>query len=113
MSLIELIEKENNRNIKENDVYLNDVDLVENTITDVSNRELIVRKASQVQHEPMQWLWKGWLALGKLHILAGAPGAGKTTIAMDVAAIITTGKNWPDDASPITGEVLIWSSEDS
>ena len=32
---------------------------------------------------------------------------------MDIAATITTGKNWPDEASPITGEVLIWSSEDS
>ncbi|TCP10647.1 AAA family ATPase [Simplicispira metamorpha] len=36
--------------------------------------------------EPVRWLWRHWLALGKLHILAGAPGQGKTTIAMAMAA---------------------------
>ena len=41
--------------------------------------------------EPVRWLWKDWLALGKLHILAGAPGEGKTTLATKIAATVTTG----------------------
>ena len=119
MVLKKLTEQEENTNVTDNGIYFNGIDLTEDILSEVTDREyiadkeLIVLKASEVQHEPMQWLWKGWLALGKLHILAGAPGAGKTTIAMDVAATITAGKNWPDETSPITGEVLIWSSEDS
>jgi putative DNA primase/helicase len=54
-------------------------------------------------------LWPGWLASGKLAILAGAPGTGKTTLAMALAAILSRGSDWPD-GSP--GGVLIWSGED-
>ena len=62
--------------------------------------------------EPISWLWPGWLAQGKLHILAGAPGQGKTTIAQSFAATITTGGRWPDGQWCKPGNVLIWSGED-
>ncbi len=62
--------------------------------------------------EPMQWLWQDWLALGKFHLLAGAPGQGKTTIAMAVAATVTNGGRWPDGSRCDAGNVLIWSGED-
>lgn len=44
--------------------------------------------ASTLKPEPVSWLWRQWLAHGKLHILAGAPGQGKTTIAIALAAIV-------------------------
>lgn len=62
--------------------------------------------------EPIDWLWKDWLAKGKLHLLAGAPGTGKTTIGIDLAAAITSGGSWPDGSAVEPGEVLIWSGED-
>ena len=62
--------------------------------------------------EPVRWLWRHWLALGKLHILAGAPGQGKTTIAMAMAATITIGGRWPDGTRCEAGNVLVWSGED-
>lgn len=62
--------------------------------------------------EPVRWLWQYWLALGKLHILAGAPGQGKTTIAMAMAATITIGGRWPDGTRCEAGNVLVWSGED-
>jgi hypothetical protein len=34
--------------------------------------------AANIKPEPIIWLWKDWLALGKLHILAGQPGVGKS-----------------------------------
>ncbi len=68
--------------------------------------------ADQVVIEPINWLWKGYLAAGKLHIEAGAPGTGKTTIAMSIAAVISTGGYWPDDTRAAVGRVLIWSGED-
>lgn len=63
---------------------------------------------------PITWLWEGWLAAGKLTILAGAGGTGKTTLALGLAAAITTGGQWPDGTQCHgQGNVLIWSSEDS
>jgi putative DNA primase/helicase len=62
--------------------------------------------------EPVNWLWQGWLAAGKLHVLAGAPGTGKTTISLSMAATITCGGRWPDGAQAQRGDVLIWSGED-
>lgn len=61
---------------------------------------------------PIRWLWPGWLALGKLHILAGAPGQGKTTIAMALAATVTAGGQWPDGRHSACSNVLVWSGED-
>lgn len=60
----------------------------------------------------IDWLWPGWLAAGKLHILAGRPGTGKTTIALALAATITTGSKWPDSVQASRGSVVIWSGED-
>lgn len=65
-----------------------------------------------VQPEAVRWLWPHWLSLGKLQLLAGAPGTGKTTIAVSLAAAITSGGAWPDGGQAEAGDVLIWSGED-
>lgn len=69
-------------------------------------------RASDVQPEAVSWLWNGWLAAGKMHILGGAPGTGKTTISMALAATVTTAGRWPDGSRSPTGNVVIWSGED-
>lgn len=69
-------------------------------------------RASDVLPEPISWLWKGWLAADKMHVLGGAPGAGKTTIASALAATVSTGGRWPDGARSIAGNVVVWSGED-
>lgn len=60
----------------------------------------------------IDWLWKGWFARGKLHLIAGAKGAGKSTICFDLMATITTGGRWPDGSQAEKGSVVIWSAED-
>lgn len=62
--------------------------------------------------EPIRWLWHGWLARGKLHVIAGAPGTGKTTLALALAASTTMGGRWPDSTRAEAGNILIWSGED-
>jgi len=69
-------------------------------------------RACDLTPEAIDWLWHGWLAAGKMHVFGGAPGSGKTTISMGLAAIVTTGGRWPDGTRSIAGNVVIWSGED-
>lgn len=73
---------------------------------------VILTRGSDVKMEPIDWLWRDWLACGKLHLLAGAPGQGKTTIALSLAATVTSGGRWPDGSRCPVGSALIWSGED-
>ena len=68
--------------------------------------------ASNIQCVPIRWLWPYHVAKGKFHILGGAPGTGKTTLAVAIAAIVSSGGNWPDGSVSPVGNVLIWSGED-
>lgn len=70
-------------------------------------------RGDEVALEPVRWLWHGFLPAGMLTILGGAPGCGKTTIALSLAATVTRGGVWPDGSRCTqAGDVLIWSGED-
>lgn len=69
-------------------------------------------RAADVRMEEIDWLWPGWLARGKLHLLAGDGGAGKTTLALAMASTISRGGQWPDETCAAAGNVLVWSGED-
>ncbi|MBD5803078.1 hypothetical protein AZOA_25130 [Azoarcus sp. Aa7] len=69
-------------------------------------------RASDISAQAIDWLWLNWLAAGKLHILAGAPSTGKTTLAVSLAATVSAGGQWPDMQPAVAGNVLIWSGED-
>lgn len=78
-------------------------------------RTVKIRCASDIKPQPITWLWPGWVPAGKLTILAGAAGTGKTTLALGLAAVLTAGGTWPDGSAckrKGKGNVLIWSSED-
>jgi hypothetical protein len=76
-------------------------------------RTVTVLQGSQIQAQPIEWLWDGYLPSGKLTLLAGAGGTGKSTIAFNLAATITNAGIWPDGSRcNVAGNVLIWSSED-
>lgn len=68
--------------------------------------------AVDVYQQGISWLWKDWLAKGKLHILAGQAGTGKTTLALSLAATISKGGQFADGLIAKKGSVLIWSGED-
>ena len=76
-------------------------------------RVVKIRCGADIKPLPITWLWPGWVPAGKLTILAGAAGTGKTTLALALAGVITTGGRWPDGSEcKGGGNVLIWSSED-
>ncbi len=52
---------------------------------------------SEVQPEELEWLWPGRIPLGKITILDGDPGLGKSTMVADLAARISTGRPLPGE----------------
>jgi putative DNA primase/helicase len=71
------------------------------------------RRLSEVEAKPIHWLWLGKFARGKVSIIAGHPGLGKSQITASMAAIVTTGGQWPvDRALCENGSVIILSAED-
>lgn len=77
-----------------------------------ANDGVVLRCGADLTPMPIEWLWLHWLGIGKLHILAGAPGQGKTTIALSIGATVTIGGRWPDGSRCEVGNILIWSGED-
>jgi archaellum biogenesis ATPase FlaH len=73
----------------------------------------ILTRLDTVQPEAMQWLWPGRVPLGKLTLLAGDPGLGKSLVTLDMAARISQGAGWPDGPEILTpGGVVLLSAED-
>lgn len=76
-------------------------------------RTVTLRCGADIKPMPITWLWPQWLPEGKLTILAGTAGTGKTTLALGLAATLTSGGRWPDGTlCQQRGNVIIWSSED-
>ena len=49
----------------------------------------------ELTYHPTEWVWPGRIARGKLTLIGGAPGSGKTTLAMELISRVTTGTDWP------------------
>lgn len=74
---------------------------------------VIYRRLSDVKAEPISWLWQGRIARGKVSMIAGNPGLGKSQLTCAMAAVVTTGGCWPVDHSPCDiGNVVFVSGED-
>jgi putative DNA primase/helicase len=78
-----------------------------------NGRALVIARASEIELKPVEWLWPRRAALGKLTLIAGEPGLGKSQLTVSLAATVTTGGQWPcaTDRAP-RGSVVILSAED-
>jgi len=79
--------------------------------------QALVTRLSDVEPQDVAWLWHPYIPLGKLTLLEGDPGLGKTFISLTLAAAITRG--WPllsqtgapgEELEP--ADVLYMSAED-
>ncbi len=75
--------------------------------------ELFGTELSTVETHQIEWLWQGRIPLGKITILDGDPGMGKSLIAMNIVACVTTGQPMPDGTPGIQGGCIIIAPEDS
>jgi hypothetical protein len=74
----------------------------------------VLTRLADVQPEPVQWLWPGRIALGKLTLIAGDPGLGKSFVSLDLSARVSLGAPWPDDrgvCAPLGGVVLLTAED--
>src|SRR4051794_30793667 len=81
--------------------------------SDADGSKVILVRGSDLAPRKISWCWHGWLARGKMHVIAGPSGSGKTTIALRFIATVTRGGRWPDGTChPGGGNAIIWSGED-
>ena len=69
-------------------------------------------RMSDVELTPVEWLWKPYLPFGKLSVLQGNPGEGKTYFAMHLAAACTNGKLLPNMERTEPFNVIYQTAED-
>jgi putative DNA primase/helicase len=75
-------------------------------------RPIIVRM-SDVQPRPVSWLWPDVAPMGRLTLLSGEPGIGKSVLALDMAARVSRGLPWPaSERKAPQGNVVLLSPHD-
>lgn len=67
---------------------------------------------SEVETQQVEWLWEKRIPLGKITILDGDPGMGKSLLALNIAACVTTGRHMPDGTPGRQGGVILIAPED-
>jgi putative DNA primase/helicase len=68
--------------------------------------------ATEIQPEPVRWLWNEIIPLGGITVFVGPPDTGKNLAAFDIAARITTGTNFPNVKNTLKpSEVLVINPE--
>jgi hypothetical protein len=74
---------------------------------------VVITRASEIQPERITWIWPGVIASGRLTGMVGYPGLGKSQVAMDIAATVSTGRPWPRGVpNGNAAEAIILSAED-
>ena len=72
-----------------------------------------VEWAKDIEDEPVDWINEFRLAIGKLHITAGAGGLGKSQYTIAEASAVSSGRNFPDGGVCLRqGVVIILAAED-
>ena len=80
----------------------------------MSNAEnkLQIRKMSEVELQEINWLWYPYIARGKITMIQGDPGEGKTTLALRLAAACSTGQALPGMTITEPVNVIYQTAED-
>ena len=67
---------------------------------------------NDVKAETLKWLWPGRLPMGKVSLLFGDPGLGKSLVSIFIASLVSHGGLWPDQTECKPGGVVLLSAED-
>jgi putative DNA primase/helicase len=73
----------------------------------------VIVNMSEMQMQPIFWLWPNMIPCGKLTLIAGDPKLGKSTVGLSLIATLTTAGDWPDGTRcDQASEALIATTED-
>jgi len=72
----------------------------------------VITCLADVEPETVSWLWPARVPFGKLTLLIGDPGLGKSTVTTDMAARLSTKTAWPDGGAGVDGSTLVLTAED-
>ncbi|MEQ9461113.1 MAG: AAA family ATPase [Phycisphaeraceae bacterium] len=72
----------------------------------------VLRCLADIEPQKVRWLWPGRIPLGRITLLVGRPGEGKSFLTCDMAARVSTGTDWPDGTVCPEGSVLLVCAED-
>lgn len=67
---------------------------------------------ADVEPRQVSWLWPNRIPRGRISLIVGRPGEGKSFVTMDGAARVTTGRSWPDQTDCPKGSVVLIAGED-
>ncbi|MCH7820368.1 MAG: AAA family ATPase, partial [Proteobacteria bacterium] len=69
---------------------------------------------ADVEPKPISWLWPEKIARGKLTLISGDPGLGKSLITVALASAVSNGARWPvGGGNAPFGSVILLSDEDA
>jgi predicted ATP-dependent serine protease len=81
--------------------------------TSAAKRGVVVTRAADLKPQKLARVWNGRFFLGKVGLIAGEPGLGKSQISIHMAATVSTGGDWPrGEGSARRGDVIYISAED-
>jgi len=89
---------------------VNEVEPIE--VAPVMSTGPVLISMADVEPRDVQWLWPGRVPLGRITLLVGRPGEGKSFLTTDLAARISKGREWPDGTPCPSGSVILVSAED-
>lgn len=81
---------------------------------DPKQAHALFKRLTNVTREFLDWLWPGRIPLGKLTLLVGDPGLGKSFVTLDIASRVSRGAAWPDMPlfKTTPGGVILFNAED-
>lgn len=89
-------------------VVLKSAPTAQTTASTATSPAALMIRASELKSFSINWVWPGRIARGKLTLVAGAPGSGKSALAMSIIAAVTTGGSYPcDEGSAPKGSVVL------
>jgi KaiC/GvpD/RAD55 family RecA-like ATPase len=77
------------------------------------NKDLKLIRMNEVEAKEVQWLWYPYIPFGKITVVQGDPGDGKTTVVLAIAAAMTTGGKLPESTTIIEPMSVIFQTAEN
>ena len=82
-------------------------------VDDLRKDAEVFKYYSSITEKSVEWLWYPYIPYGKITLLQGDPGEGKSTLMLRIAALLTKGQPMPNEINPSSSQNVVYQcSED-